>query len=194
MVNITDINTTVHYDHLICNITPDISDQSNSGHPLQLEQDFSIVHHNVNRLYNKLYEIKLYLKMHYSVTIYCCSETCSRRKDLEHDIVEAVWLEIPLKHKNILLAVTYRPPNEHTVSYNTWLNYIDEAISSAYVEDKSIIILGDFNIDLLGKHPHQESWLSVIDNYELLNLSQIIPESLQLKNHYLTIFMYQKTF
>ena len=33
MVNITDINTTVHYDNLICNITPDISDQSNSGHP-----------------------------------------------------------------------------------------------------------------------------------------------------------------
>ena len=26
MVNITDINTTVHYDNLICNITPDISD------------------------------------------------------------------------------------------------------------------------------------------------------------------------
>ena len=45
MVNITDINTTVHYDNLICNITPDISDQSNSGHPLQLEQDFSIAHH-----------------------------------------------------------------------------------------------------------------------------------------------------
>ena len=70
MVNITDINTTVHYDNLICNITPDISDRSNSGHPLQLEQDFSIVHHNVNRLYNKLDEIKLYLKMRYSVTIY----------------------------------------------------------------------------------------------------------------------------
>ena len=57
MVNITDINTTVHYDNLIGNITPDISDQSNSSHPLQLEQDFSIVHHNVNRLYNKLDEI-----------------------------------------------------------------------------------------------------------------------------------------
>ena len=41
---------------------------------------------------------------------------CSRRKDLEHDIVEAVWLEITLKHKKILLAVTYRTPNEHTVS------------------------------------------------------------------------------
>ena len=38
------------------------------------------------------------------------------------------------------------------------------------VEDNSIIILGDFNIDLLGKHPHQESWLSVIDNYELSRL------------------------
>ena len=228
MVNITDINITVHYDNSICNITPDISDQSNSGHPLQLEQDFSIVHHNVNRLYSKLDEIKLYLKIHYSVTIYCCSETslndnisdhqitiegyniirrdrnskegggliiylgddteCSRRRDLAHDIVEAVWLEITLKHKKILLAVTYRPPNEHTVSYNTWLNKImEEAISSAYVEDKSIIILGDFNIDLLGKQPHQEFWLSFIDNYELSQLitnhTRVTPTKKSLLDH-----------
>ena len=209
----------MHYDNSICNITPDISDQSNSGHPLQLEQDFFIVHHNVNRLYNKLDEIKLYLKIHYSVTIHCCSETflndtisdrqitidrnskegggliiylrnnieCSRRKDLGRNIVEAVWLEITLKHNKILLAVTYRPPNEHTVSYHTWLNYMEEAIGSAYVEDKSIIILGDLNIDLLGKHPYQESWLSVIDNYELsqfiTNHTRVTPTKKLLLDH-----------
>ena len=47
---------------------------------------------------------------------------------------------------------------------------MEDAIGSADVEDKSMIILGDFNIDLSGKHPHQESWLSVIDNYELSQL------------------------
>ena len=37
---------------------------------------FSIVHHNVKRLYYKLREVKLYLKIHYQAsTIYCCSET-----------------------------------------------------------------------------------------------------------------------
>ena len=86
MVNITDINTTVHYDNSIFNITPDISDKSNSGHPLQLEQDFSIVHHNVNSLYNKLDEIKSYLKIHYYVTIYCCSETFLNDNVSDHQI------------------------------------------------------------------------------------------------------------
>ena len=87
MVNITDINTTVNYDNSICNITPDISDQSNSGHPLQLKQDFFIVHHNVSRLYNKLDEIKLdQIKIHYSVTIYCCSETFLNDNISDHQI------------------------------------------------------------------------------------------------------------
>ena len=86
MVNITDINTTVHYDYSFFNITPDISDKSNSGHPLQLEQDFSIVHQNVNSLYNKLDEIKLYLKIHYYVTIYCCSETFLNDNISDHQI------------------------------------------------------------------------------------------------------------
>ena len=54
MVNITDINTTVRDDISICNITPDIYNNPNSDHPLKLDQDFSIVHLNVNRLYNKL--------------------------------------------------------------------------------------------------------------------------------------------
>ena len=64
---------------------------------------------------------------------------------------------------------------------------MDEAISSAYVKDKSIIILGDFNIDLLGKHPHQESWLSVIDNYELSQLitnhTRVTPTKKSLLDH-----------
>ena len=34
MVNITDINTTVHDDISICTITLDISDDPNSSHPL----------------------------------------------------------------------------------------------------------------------------------------------------------------
>ena len=64
---------------------------------------------------------------------------------------------------------------------------MDEAISSAYVEGKSIIILGDFNIDLLDKHPHQESWLSVIDNYELSQLianhTRVTPSKKSLLDH-----------
>ena len=79
-------------------------------------------------LYNKLDEIKLYLKIHYSI----------------------------------------RP-------------------TTAVVKDKSIINLGDFNIDLLGKLPHQESWLSVTDNYEVSQLvtnhTRVIPTTKSLIDH-----------
>ena len=46
-----------------------------ANHDLNAENVFSIVHHNVNRLLNKLDEIRVYLKSHYPATIYSCSET-----------------------------------------------------------------------------------------------------------------------
>ena len=68
-------------------------------------------------------------------------------------------------------------------------------MSSAYVEDKIIINLGDFNIDLSGKHPHQYTWLLVICNYEL---SQLVTNYDRLtattKSRISHTFMYQKTF
>ena len=112
---------------------------------------------------------------------------CIRRNYLEHDITEAIWLEIKLKLKKIILAFIYRPPNEHTISSKTWSNYMDDAISSAYAEDKNIINLGDFNIDLLGKHPHQETGSSVIEKYELYllitNYTRVTPTKQSLLDH-----------
>ena len=59
--------------------------------------------------------------------------------------------------------------------------------SSAYAEDKSIPTLGDFKIDLLGKHPHQDSWSSVIENYELsqliTNYTRVTPTKQSLLDH-----------
>ena len=189
MVNITNFAATVN-SCSIRNVTQNVCNELNVGHRLQNEQNMAIIHYNVNRLYSKLDEIRLYLNAHYPVSVYSCSETflssnildhqisiegytiirgdriskeggglivymkndieCICRNDLEHDIAETIWLEIKLKQKKIILAFIYRPPNEHTISYKTWSNYMDDAISSAYAEDKNIIILGDFNIDLLG--------------------------------------------
>ena len=55
---------------------------------------------------------------------------CVRRKKIKHDIVEGVRLEMILKHKIILLAVIYRPPHDHTVSYIARLSHMEEAIST----------------------------------------------------------------
>ena len=112
-----------------------------------------------------------------------------------HDIAEAIWLEIKLKQKKIIFTFIYRPPREHTISYKTLSNYMDDAIiSSAYAEDKNIIILDDFNIDLLGKHPHQDSRSSVIENYELsqliTNYTRVTPTKQSLLDHICIRYMY----
>ena len=64
---------------------------------------------------------------------------------------------------------------------------MDDIISSAYDEDKNIIILGDFNIDLLGKHPHQDSWSSVVESDELsqliTNYTRVTPTEQSLLDH-----------
>ena len=62
-------------------------------------------------------------------------------------------------------------------------------MSSAYVEDKIIINLGDFNIDLSGKHPHQYTWLLVICNYELSQLVTNYDRLTATTNHELTIHL-----
>ena len=52
----------------------------------KLQQNMSIIHHNVNRLYSKLDEIRLYLNSHYPVSVYSCSETFLSSNILDHQI------------------------------------------------------------------------------------------------------------
>ena len=48
-------------------------------------------------------------------------------------------------------------------------------------------LYGDLNIDLLGKHPHQDSWSSVIENNELsqliTNYTRVTPTKQSLLDH-----------
>ena len=53
VVKITSFAATVN-NSSIRNVTPNICNELNVGHRLQNEQNMSIIHHNVNRLYSKL--------------------------------------------------------------------------------------------------------------------------------------------
>ena len=70
--------------------------------------------------------------------------------------IEVIWLELIINREKTLISFTYRSPNEHTVPFNVWLNYMEDALGTAYSENKGIILLGDFNTDLLPdrNHPH----------------------------------------
>ena len=69
--------------------------------------------------------------------------TCKRRTDLELENLEAVWIEIVVKSKKILIGGFYRAPNS-TADYFTLL---DESIDRAHNTNMpDLIATGDFNM------------------------------------------------
>ena len=71
--------------------------------------------------------------------------TCKRRFDLEIRGLEAVWIEILMNSKKVLLGGFYRPQNCGT----DYFDLITESIDNAYNSNvTNVIILGDFNYNM----------------------------------------------
>ena len=100
------------------------------------------------------------------------------RLDLKicHDLYESTWIEIKNKHsKNIICGSIYRHPNDNTLSYDKFLEYMDMCLSKITNENKEVYICGDFNSDLLK--------LDKVSNYkrfyELMCSYGLLPHILQ---------------
>ena len=69
-----------------------------------------------------------------------------RRDDIEMQDIEAIWIELVNNYRQpLLIGYIYRPPNsraECVTKFETMLLKVD-------TEDKELIILADFNIDLM---------------------------------------------
>ena len=69
---------------------------------------------------------------------------------LENDQVESMWFKIcPANEQPFLLCFIYRPPNSSVV----WYDKFENEVSNALIENHSIVILGDLNIDFLRPLP-----------------------------------------
>ena len=70
-----------------------------------------------------------------------------RRDDLEHDLIEIMWLEVcPFKsNRSLLLAGLYRPKSYSKEQDEMFI----QCIENAYLTNKEIILTGDINIDFL---------------------------------------------
>ena len=89
---------------------------------------------------------------------------CVRRKDLETDEVECLFLEIsPKNGKSFLVGNLYRNSKE-TVKWNENLENIMENVLQ---EEKETYILGDVNRDLLNENS-KKSWLEYMEQFGLL--------------------------
>ena len=68
-----------------------------------------------------------------------------RRPDLEHDGVEAMWVELRMKASAILTGVVYRPPDV-SASLTKEICGMFEMVAQ---EGKEVVIMGDFNTNML---------------------------------------------
>jgi hypothetical protein len=81
--------------------------------------------------------------------------------------MESVWIELcPRNKKHVLIGYFYRPPNENA----SWYNKFEEQIHIAKQTNLQMILLGDFNIDLL-KCKANSKWPVL---YKSFDLEQIV--------------------
>ena len=93
---------------------------------------------------------------------------CFLREDLQVEGVESIWLEVKHKaQKSFLLGYTYRPPS----SNQRWMNDFEEILERVYTESKEIILLGDFNLNMLDSNYIVRNWLQFTES---VNLTQLV--------------------
>ena len=89
-----------------------------------------------------------------------------RIMSLEQQNVETVWVEIQVKYyKPFLICFLYRNPAERI----DWIDRFNSMMDHAYDQSKDIIILGDFNIDLLKDN---NQWTRTFQSFGLTQLIQ----------------------
>ena len=93
-----------------------------------------------------------------------------RRRDLELDDLETLWLQIcPHKSKRpILISGVYRPPSANK-DYNESLG---KNIENAHLQNNELIILGDFNLDYIDFNCYSKHYLAKALNS--LGLTQMV--------------------
>ena len=80
------------------------------------------------------------------VCVYCHeSLSVRRRKDLESDMLEIIWLDIGSSHACIRIRCGYRPPNMTQAYWNVFEANVEGARFGTHA---STILIGDFNVDI----------------------------------------------
>ena len=99
-----------------------------------------------------------------------------RRRDLEIQSLECIWIEAKLGKTKLLVSVFYRPPT----SDNQYFQLIENSISLAVETNiKDIIIMGDLNYNMLdAQRGHKINSLC-----QQLSLSQLITEPTHFTEH-----------
>ena len=82
------------------------------------------------------------------------------RSDLEHPLVECIWLKINIQNTSFLLGQIYRNPN----SGSSWLSAFCEMMDNVSMVNLDIVLIGDLNFNLLVE---QKTWEQTYKSYLL---------------------------
>lgn len=93
------------------------------------------------------------------------------------DYIEHIWVEVRANKKNILVGNIYRPPN---TDINCFVSYLEDILADFCTKFDSIIILGDFNVNMLNLNSSIS--LSLLNTVEAFNFKQIISEPTRITN------------
>lgn len=92
--------------------------------------------------------------------------SCNRRRDLESDNIECIWVEVkPKNSKSFLVGNVYRPPN----STIQWQEHFEDCMETVLTEEKEIYVLGDFNRDLFTDQI-SKTWLDYMEDFGVTQL------------------------
>ena len=89
---------------------------------------------------------------------------------IRRDDLETIWLEAKInKQKSFLICYCYRPPSSTVDCIST----MENSIERAFLDNKEVIVLGDFNFNLLQENTNSKPWIRTFD---FLHLNQIIDQ------------------
>ena len=91
-----------------------------------------------------------------------------QKETVKHKAYEGLLVKIGLENSTCLVGVVYRPPGRSMVEFNV---EIEELLLHITKGTKNLILIGDFNIDLLKINEHKETNAF----YNCLTSHQLIP-------------------
>ena len=101
------------------------------------------------------------------VTVYVSNDVKAvRRVDLKEVGIEALWIEVKTSKKRILVCNVYRPPDAQA----EWIDELAGMIEHGVQEGNTVVVLGDFNCDMLRPNSHAPKLGMVMSEYGLEQL------------------------
>lgn len=100
------------------------------------------------------------------------------REDLKSDM-EAIWIDLTIRSQKVLIGCFYRAPDDYGF-YNKFYNSMEGIVKKR----KNVVILGDFNSDLLTRGYEGRRLLRIHGSHDLHNVKDQGPHKGNRNNIY----------